>query len=103
MEFIESVAFSKVARSYLNDRELSQLQTLLSVYPDKGMLIPGSGGLRKLRWMSEGKGKRGGLRIIYYWVTVKHRIHLLYLYHKNDQEDLSLKQFRQLRLLAEEQ
>lgn len=62
MEFIETSVFTKASRSLLPDSELRQLQMTLLLHPDMGQVIPGSGGLRKIRWISGGKGKRGGLR-----------------------------------------
>ena len=103
MEFIETLLFRKEAKKVLNDDELRQLQTTLLLYPAMGAVIPESGGLRKLRWVSAGKGKRGGLRVIYYWVTHDHKIILLYLYTKAKQEDLTSQEFKFLKTLIEEE
>jgi hypothetical protein len=65
-------------------------------------LIPGSGGLRKLRWSLRNKGKRGGLRVIYYWEPAAELIYLLFLYPKNQQEDLSPDQLKLLRRIIQE-
>ena len=62
--------FRKKSKDVLDDDQLRQLQITLMSYPEMGSVIPGSGGLRKLRWVTAGKGKKGGLRVIYYWVTV---------------------------------
>ena len=102
MEFIETPLFARAAKGLLNDDELGQLQVSLSLYPGAGTVIPGSGGLRKLRWMTGGRGKRGGLRVIYYWVTADHQIYLLYAYKKNRQEDLTMEEIKYLRSLLEE-
>lgn len=102
MEFIETPLFAKAVRGLLSDDELGLLQMNLSLYPGAGAVIPGSGGLRKLRWMAGGRGKRGGLRIIYYWITAGHQIYLLYAYRKNRQEDLTAEEIRYLRSLLEE-
>jgi mRNA-degrading endonuclease RelE of RelBE toxin-antitoxin system len=67
MQFIESPIFTKIIHDYLSDDEYSALQWSLSTNPEAGQLIPKSGGLRKIRWAKEGTGKRGGLRIIYYY------------------------------------
>ena len=67
MEFIESSIFTRLIYEYLTDDEYIGLQMFLVRYPDKGNVIPGTGGVRKLRWALKGKGKRGGLRVIYYW------------------------------------
>jgi len=103
MEFIETILFQKESKKILDDDQLQELQTILLLYPAMGAVIPGSGGLRKLRWVSAGKGKKGGLRIIYYWVTVDHRIILLHVYKKNRQEDLSSEQLKLLMHLMQEE
>ena len=65
--FIEAPIFSKLIYDYLSDEEYAALQWTLAVRPEQGKIIPGSGGLRKMRWAAKGRGKRGGTRIIYYW------------------------------------
>lgn len=70
--------------------------------PEAGDLIPGSGGLRKLRWRIIGKGKRGGLRIIYYWDVSDESFFMLAVYKKSKKEDLTQQQLRILRGLVEE-
>ena len=70
--------------------------------PDAGAVIPGSRGLRKLRWRTEHGGKRGGLRIIYYWYVTGETIYMLFLYRKNQQEDLTRDQIKLLSRLVEE-
>lgn len=64
MEFIEAPLFTKLIYDYMDDIEYSALQTKLASKPETGDIIPGSGGVRKMRWSGKGKGKRGGLRII---------------------------------------
>jgi len=103
MEFIETILFQKESKKILDDDQLQELQTILLLYPAMGAVIPGSGGLRKLRWVSAGKGKKGVLRIIYYWVIVDHRIILLHVYKKNRQEDLSSEQLKLLMHLMQEE
>ncbi len=70
--------------------------------PEAGDLIPGSGGLRKLRWRLMGKGKRGGLRLIYYWDVPDSTVFMLMIYRKSENEDLTQRQLRILRGLVEE-
>lgn len=70
--------------------------------PGAGKVIRGSGGIRKMRWAVRGKGKRGGLRVIYYWVTSDEQILLLLAYPKSKQEDLTSKQVSLLKKLVEE-
>jgi len=102
MEFIETPDFIKLAKHLLGAEGVRLLQTALLLHPSAGALIPGTGGLRKLRWASSSKGKRGGLRIIYYWITDDHKIVLLYVYKKSDLEDLSTYELKRLKLLIEE-
>jgi hypothetical protein len=71
--------------------------------PDAGKIIPGSGGLRKLRWSAGGQGKRGGIRIIYYWFVSQDVILLLYAYPKSEQDDLTTDQLRQLKKFIEKE
>ena len=73
------------------------LQAQLAKRPDAGNLIRGGGGLRKIRWAAKGHGKRGGVRLIYYWWTGKDRISMLLIYPKNEMDDLSAEQLKQLR------
>ncbi len=103
MEFIETSIFTKLSKSLLKDDELHQVQMTLSLYPAMGQVIPHSGGLRKLRWVSGSKGKRGGLRIIYYWMTKDEQIYLLYAYAKSKQEDLTPEQIKILKNLMQEE
>ena len=67
------------------------------------MLIRGTGGLRKIRWSVKGKGKRGGLRIIYFWDEHSETFYMLYVYPKSEREDLTAQQLRVLRRLVREE
>jgi len=84
------------------DEEYSKLQIALVRRPDWGSVIPGSGGIRKLRWRSSGRGKRGGLRLIYYWQTADDQIWMLLAYRKSEKDDLSRDEMKQLKRLVEE-
>jgi hypothetical protein len=75
----------------------------LILQPQLGVLIRGSGGLRKLRWSSKGRGKRGGIRVIYYWNEASETFYMLFAYAKNEQEDLTAQQLRALRRLVREE
>lgn len=67
MIFIETSTFTKLIDTYLTDDEYLGLQSFLLKYPEAGKIVRGSGGVRKLRWAISGKGKSGGVRVIYYW------------------------------------
>lgn len=64
-----TLTFERIRERYLDDEQYQLLQAALMANPEAGSFIPGSGGLRKVRWAVDGKGKSGGLRVIYYWVT----------------------------------
>ena len=102
MVFIETPAFRKKAFGELPDEELRHVQTLLIARPRAGAPIPGTGGVRKLRWRGLGRGKRGGLRIIYYRHAPKSRVYLLLMYPKNVQDDLTPQQAEALRKAVKE-
>ena len=87
-EFIETPLFTKIVEKYLSDDEYSELQKFLNNDPEAGKLVKGSGGVRKLRWAIQGQGKRGGLRIIYYFRGSQGQIWLLTLYSKNMKETI---------------
>lgn len=99
MQLIETTAFSRQARALLSDEEYRLLQLALIAQPDAGVVIPGSGGLRKLRWGLSGRGKRGGVRLVYFWRSVSGQVFLLFLYAKNDREDLTKAELKALRTL----
>ena len=95
--FVETPLFTKLVKEYLSDEEFNKLQVALSENATAGTVIPGSGGVRKLRWSKAGRGKRGGLRIIYYLKTVKGQIWLLTLYSKNVADNIPTHILRKIR------
>lgn len=97
MVFIEVPTFRRSAAKLLDEDDVAALQMLLMLHPDAGKVISGSGGLRKVRVPAKGKGKRGGGRVIYYWVTADDQIFLLYAYAKNERADITPEQARLLR------
>lgn len=101
MEVVETSVFTRVVQTLLTDEEYRELQQLLVSKPQSGKLIRGSGGLRKLRWSRSGQGKRGGLRVVYYWQVSRNLILMLYAYPKSRQEDLTPAQLKALKSLME--
>jgi hypothetical protein len=103
MRFVETPVFTASLRRLLPDEPYRALQLALALRPEQGAVIPGGGGLRKLRWGAEGRGKRGGLRVIYYWVAADEVCYMLYVYAKNEQGDLTPAQVRTLARLVREE
>lgn len=95
--FVETKLFTRLVSEYLTDSEYAGLQRFLLDHPEAGDLIRGSGGVRKLRWGVGGRGKRGGLRIIYFLRTHQDEIWLLTLYAKNVAASLSANVLRQIK------
>ena len=103
MRFVETPIFTAEIRALLPDEEYRSLQIALLLRPEQGPVIPGSGGLRKVRCAGSGRGKRGGLRVIYYWHPAEETFYMLFAYPKNAQEDLSPTQLKVLRKLVKEE
>jgi hypothetical protein len=96
-EFIESAPFEKFLAYYLDDDEYGELQQFMIRHPEAGRVVPGSGGVRKLRWRREGAGKRGGLRVIYYVRYRPNQFWMLTLYAKAKQENIPPRVLQQLK------
>jgi len=92
MEFIETTAFTEDIIKLLPDDDYLELQDNLRLRPRAGVVIPGCHGIRPLRWQAKGHGKRGGVRVIYYYIDDRGVIIMLYVYAKNELEDLTAKQ-----------
>jgi hypothetical protein len=101
MIFIETSIFTKEIQKLITDDIYRMLQTALMLRPDAGKLIKGSGGLRKIRWNLSSTGKRGALRVIYYW-DPPDTIFMLFPYKKTKQEDLTNDQLKLLREMVKE-
>jgi len=99
MVFIETPIFTEDLLELLTDAEYSNLQVHLATNPAVGDVIQGCGGLRKVRWAAMGKGKRGGVRIIYYHVTAAAQIRMLLIYRKGIKDDLTATQKSALKRL----
>ena len=103
MRFVETPVFTAIIRDLLPDDEYRALQSALLLRPEQGAIIPGSGGIRKLRWSGRGRGKRGGLRVIYFWFVSEGVVYMLYAYAKGVADDLPPAQIKVLRGLVKEE
>ena len=101
MVFVETSVFTRQVLALLDDDELAALQVQLSRAPRSGAVIPGTGGLRKVRWSCQGRGKRGGVRVIYYHFDQRGQIALLLIHDKSAADDMSPVQKRLLRTVVE--
>ncbi len=102
LAFRETSLFTRRLVERLTDAEYLELQAALILQPELGDLIPNTGGIRKLRWREtgRGKGKRGGVRVIYYWYAAGSLIYFLHIYSKSEQADLSGDEKKALRKLV---
>ncbi|MEJ2419508.1 MAG: type II toxin-antitoxin system RelE/ParE family toxin [Exilibacterium sp.] len=101
MVVIETSIFTRRIKELMSDDEYKLLQESLVNRPDLGAVIQGTGGLRKVRWKLEGRGKSGGVRAIYYWMTEDEQLYMLYVYPKSEQEDLTPEQKKTLKTIVE--
>jgi mRNA-degrading endonuclease RelE of RelBE toxin-antitoxin system len=95
--FIELNSFTKHVYDYLSDEAYGRLQDYLILHPESGDMIPGTGGCRKLRWSVAGRGKRGGVRVIYYYRRNNGQIWMMTIYAKNEMENIPMSELRALR------
>jgi len=104
MVFVESSIFESLVYEYFTEEEYAEFQKYLMAVPDAGNIIQGAGGIRKIRFKDSkrGKGKRGGLRVIYYWYSGKDQIFLVTLYAKGEVKDLSRSEKKILKQLMQE-
>src|SRR5687768_5114165 len=100
MIFIETPVFTADVKSLLPDDRYTELQLALAARPMAGDLIPGTGGLRKIRWALPGQGKRGGARVIYYWRVSQSQILMLAIYGKGTKDDLTATEKRLLQRIV---
>ncbi|NKI68171.1 type II toxin-antitoxin system RelE/ParE family toxin [Collimonas pratensis] len=89
MEFIETPTFTRMITALLADDEYLGLQTVLVQDPSCGDVIKNGGGIRKMRYEAQGRGKSGGIRVIYYWIKDEHQIYMLVAYPKSRKDTLS--------------
>ncbi|MGH8683451.1 MAG: hypothetical protein ACREVP_18285 [Burkholderiales bacterium] len=101
MVFVEVPNFTKRVTGLLDDEDYRKLQAALIANPELGDLIRGTGGLRKARWSAKGRGKRGGVRVIYYWITRRYQVLMLLIYPKSARDDLTADERKLLAKLVE--
>lgn len=99
----ETSVFTRQVNDLLDSESYRLLQLRLVADPEAGQLIPGTGGLRKIRWQGSGRGKRGGVRVIYYWAVPNAVVLMLLMYGKNEQDDLTAAQKKVLVALVREE
>jgi hypothetical protein len=103
VRFVETPIFTKVMTALLDDESYRSLQSALMRRPEQGAIIGGAHGARKVRWARPGAGKRGGIRVIYYWAAREAAFYMLYAYTKSEQGDLTPTQARLLGELIREE
>jgi mRNA-degrading endonuclease RelE of RelBE toxin-antitoxin system len=99
MVIVESPVFTRQVQELLTDDEYRDLQWHLAIHPDAGALVQGTGGLRKIRWNAGQRGKRGGVRVIYYHAAAAEQLRMLLIYRKGLKDDLTAAEKRVLREL----
>ena len=102
MEFIETPTFTRLVQALLPDEQYHKLQVSMMESPTSGDMIKGSGGIRKLRYALPNTGKRGGVRVIYYWETAKGIFYMLLIYPKSTKDNLTDREISILRQLVKE-
>jgi hypothetical protein len=102
MEFIETKVFTKMVTELLSDDDYCKMQNQLVENPACWDIIPGGGGIRKLRFALQGRGKSAGVRTIYYWLKENHQIYMLVIYPKSTKENLTAEEKAILRDLVKE-
>lgn len=103
MLIVETPVFTRRVIKLISDEDYRELQRALVADPELGDIIRQSGGLRKVRWARAGRGKRGGVRAIYYWAPTHEILLMLLIYGKNEQDDLTHEQLRTLKSLVEKE
>jgi len=103
MIIVETSFFTRQVQDLLTDEDYRLLQAALVLRPDLGDIIEGSGGIRKVRWRTRSRGKRGGARVIYYWAVAQDQLLMLMIYSKSEKDDLTSSQLKLLRRIVEEE
>lgn len=94
---VETPLFQRLADEYWTEKELSSFVSFIAAHPEAGEVIPGSGGVRKVRWSMAGRGKRGGMRVIYFNRLFAGEIWLLLLYAKSEAENIPAHVLRKIK------
>ena len=102
LTFVETATFTGQITGLVSDEDYAALQSQLSLRPDKGRLLVGCGGVRKVRMAAKGKGTSGGARILYLYLPNRHLIYFLYLFTKGDAENISADGKKAVRQIAEQ-
>ncbi len=97
LSFVESRLFTRLVGDYLTDEDYADLQVALAEAPERGAIVPRSGGVRKLRWGQPGRGKRGGIRVIYYAKIRDGVIWMLTIYAKNEEQNIPAHVLRKIK------
>ena len=103
MRIIETSTFTKRVEEILSEEEYGLFQIKLIGDPKAGNIIQGSGGIRKIRWSGSGRGKRGGSRILYYWFDKQGLLLMLFIFKKNESDDLTRAQLKALKTIVEKE
>lgn len=101
MIFIETPVFTKRIKALISDDEYRRLQVSLTENPKQGALIKNASGIRKVRWRTGSHGKRGGVRVLYYYAESLRQLRMLFVFGKNEQDNLTDEQLSQLRGIVE--
>jgi hypothetical protein len=100
LEFVWLPTFERSAAGLLDESDRRDLELALVEDPKRGTKIRGTGGFRKLRWATPGKGKRGGVRVVYYYVASREAVYMILAYGKGTKDDLTDAERAQLKELA---
>ena len=99
---VETIPYQKAGEQFWDEETQIEFKNYIGMNPALGDIIPGAGGIRKIRWQANGHGKRGGVRVIYYVYNENHPIYLLYAYPKNVQVDLMPAEKKLFRAVVEQ-
>lgn len=103
MRIVETPIFTKRVKEILSEEEYRLFQINLINDPEAGNIIQSSGGIRKIRWAGSGRGKRGGSRMLYYWYNAQGVILMLFIFKKNEKDDLTKAQLKDLKTIVEKE